>query len=96
MDDLPFIPVIYMHRMIDMLREEHIDTDQILRESGINPALMTRPDTMLTGRQAHILIDKYMGLSSHFYPGVHFGKHLDLLTHACSASCTSGKVPFRP
>lgn len=81
MDDLPFIPVIYMHRMIDMLREEHIDTDQILRESGINPALMTRPDTMLTGRQAHILIDKYMGLSSHFYPGVHFGKHLDLLTH---------------
>lgn len=81
MDDLPFIPVIYMHRMIDLLREEHVDTDQILRESGINPALMTRPDTMLTGRQAHILINKYMGLSSHMYPGVHFGKRLDLLTH---------------
>ena len=56
MDDLPFIPVIYMHRMVDMLREEHIDTDQILRECGINPALMNRPDTMLTARQsrAHI------------------------------------------
>lgn len=81
MNDLPFIPVIYMHRMIEMLREEHIDTDQILRESGINPVLLNRPDTMLTGRQAHILIIKFMGLSAGMYPGVRFGKRLDLLTH---------------
>jgi hypothetical protein len=81
MDDLPLIPVIYMHRMIDMLREEHVDTDQILRDCGISPALMTRPDTLLTGRQARVLITKYMGLSSHVYPGVHFGKRLDLITH---------------
>lgn len=81
MDDLPFIPVIYMHRMVDMLREEHIDTDQILRECGINPALMNRPDTMLTARQTRILISKYMGLSSGIYPGVQFGKRLDLVTH---------------
>lgn len=81
MNDLPFIPVIYMHRMIEMLREEHIDTDHVLRECGINPALMQRPDTMLTGRQAHVLITKFMGLSSNVYPGVHFGKRMDLLTH---------------
>lgn len=81
MDDLPFIPVIYMHRMVDMLREEHIDTDHILRDTGISPALLNRPDTMLTARQARILIDKFMGLSSLTYPGVQFGKRLDLVTH---------------
>lgn len=81
MDDLPFIPVIYMSRMVELLREEHLDTDQILNDSGISPALMSRPETMLTGRQAYTLINKYMGLSSQTYPGVSFGKRLDLAAH---------------
>ena len=81
MNDLPFIPVTYMHRMIEMLREEHFDTDQLLRECGINPVLMQRPDTMLTGHQARALILQFMGLSSKAYPAVHFGTRLDLVTH---------------
>ncbi len=81
MNDLPFIPVTYMHRMIEMLREEHFDTDQLLRDCGIKPALMERPDTMLTGHQARALILQFMGLSSKTYPGVQFGTRLDLVTH---------------
>lgn len=81
MDDLPFIPVIYLHKMVVMMREEHIDTDSILRECGISPALLNRPDTMLTARQAGMMMRKYIGLSPDSYPGVRFGKRLDLLTH---------------
>ncbi len=81
MDDLPFIPVIYLHKMVVMMREEHIDTDTILRECGISPALLARPDTMLTARQAGTMMRKFVGLSQDVYPGVRFGKRLDLLTH---------------
>lgn len=95
MNDLPFIPVTYMHRMIEMLREEHFDTDQLLRECGINPALMQRPDTMLTGHQARALILKFMGLSSKTYPGVQFGTRLDLVTHGLLGFVFFWEGPFR-
>lgn len=95
MNDLPFIPVIYMQRMIEMLREDHVDTDQLLRECGINPSLLNRPDTMLTGRQARILIIKFMGLSSGMYPGVQFGKKLDLVTHGLLGFVFFWEGPFR-
>ncbi|MDP2228445.1 MAG: helix-turn-helix domain-containing protein [Moraxellaceae bacterium] len=81
MDDLPFIPVIYFHKLVELMREDHIDTEQILRECGISPHVLSRPDTMLTPRQARLVITKFMGLSPSAYPGVRFGKGLDLLTH---------------
>ncbi len=81
MDDLPFIPVIYFQRLVDMMREERIDTERVLRECGISAALLSRPDTMLTARQARLVIQRFMGLSPGPYPGIRFGKRLDLLTH---------------
>lgn len=81
MDDLPIIPVIYFQRLVEMMREERIDTERVLRECGISPALLTRPDTMLTARQARLVIQRFMGLSPAPYPGIRFGKRLDLLTH---------------
>lgn len=81
MDDIPILPIIYVHRMVEMMKEESIDTDSILREAGINPNLMTRPDSMLSMRQAHAVIKRYMGLSSRSLPAVRFGQRLDLISH---------------
>lgn len=81
MDDIPILPIIYVHRMMEMMQEESIDTDSILREAGINPNLMTRPDAMLSMRQAHAIIKRYMGLSSRSLPAVRFGQRLDLISH---------------
>lgn len=81
MDDLPFIPVIYFHRLSEMMREERIDTERVLRECAISPSLLSRPDAMLTPRQARLIIQRFMGLSPGPYPGVRFGKRLDLVAH---------------
>lgn len=81
MDDIPLIPIVYVCKIVDMMREEHIDTDPVLREAGISPALMARPDAMLTLRQAHGAIQRYLGLSSLSLPALRFGQRLDLITH---------------
>lgn len=81
MDDIPILPVIYATRMVEMMREEGIDTDSVLRESGVNPNLMSRPDSLLTMRQAHSLIRRFMGLSSRNLPALRYGLRLDLISH---------------
>lgn len=81
MDDIPLIPIVYVHKIVEMMREEDIDTDSILRESGVNPNLMMRPGAMLTLGQTHAVIHRYMGLSSLSLPALRFGQRLDLVTH---------------
>lgn len=81
MDDIPILPIIYTHKLVEMMQEESIDSGYILRESGISPSLMTRPDAMLTFRQAHAVTSHYMGLSSRTLPALRFGLRLDLISH---------------
>ena len=81
MDDIPILPVIYAHRLVELMQEESIDTDSLLREAGINPNLLLRPDAMLSMRQAQALITRYMGLSSRLMPAIRFGQRLDLISH---------------
>lgn len=81
MDDIPIIPVVYAHRLMELMREEGLDTDSLLRESGISPHLLARPDSLLSPRQAHSLAKRYVGLSSQPLPALRFGQRLDLMTH---------------
>lgn len=81
MDDIPILPVIYAHRLVELMQEESIDTDSLLREAGINPNLLLRPDAMLSLRQAQALVTRYVGLSSRSLPAVRFGQRLDLISH---------------
>lgn len=81
MDDIPIIPVVYVHRLAELMREEGFDTAGLLREAGINPNLMTRPDTLLTLRQGHALARRYMGLSPRPLPALRYGQSLDLIAH---------------
>ncbi|MGH8493824.1 MAG: helix-turn-helix domain-containing protein [Moraxellaceae bacterium] len=81
MDDIPILPVIYAHRLVELMQEESIDTESLLREAGINPHLLQRPDSMLSMRQAQALITRYVGLSSRTLPAIRFGQRLDLISH---------------
>ncbi len=81
MDDIPILPVIYALRLVELMQEESIDTDSLLREAGINPNLLQRPDSMLSLRQAQALVTRYIGLSSRTLPAVRFGQRLDLISH---------------
>lgn len=96
MDDIPILPVVYAHRLVELMHEESINTDALLREAGINPKLLSRPDSMLTPRQAHALFRHYVGLSSHPLPALHFGQRLDLITHGLLGHVYFWQGGFRP
>lgn len=81
MDDIPILPVVYAHRLVELMNEEKLNADMLLREAGINPRVLARPDCLLTPRQAQALFRRYVGLTSHTLPALRFGQQLDLMTH---------------
>lgn len=95
MDDIPVFPVVYVDRLVDLMAEEGLDADSILRDSGINPNLLHRPECLLTLRQAHALFKRYVGLSSHSLPALRFGQRLDLITHGLMGHVYCWRGDFR-
>lgn len=81
MDDLPIIPVVYGVKLLEMMDEENLRTDYILRECGMNRSLFQNPEAMLTARQARAVVGKYLGLTGRNYPALRYGRRLDLITH---------------
>lgn len=82
MEDLPLVPVVYFHKLVEMMHEEHIDADYVLKKSGVSVNLFNRVDTLLTMRQARAIVSLYKGLSHHGSPGLRFGRRLDLHSHS--------------
>lgn len=95
MEDIPLMPVAYIHRLAELMTEEGLDADGVLREAGINPNLLRRPDCLLTLRQIQSIATLYMGLSSHALPGLQFGQRLDLITHGLLGHVYSWRGSFR-
>lgn len=95
MDDIPLIPVVYADRLVALMKEEGLDTESLLRESGISPRLLQRPDVYLTLRQIHTLIAHYLGLSSHALPALRYGQSLDLITHGLLGHVYCWRGDFR-
>lgn len=95
MEDIPQLPVVYIHRLAELMAEEGLDAEGILREAGITPALMRRPDTLLTLRQTLGIATRYMGLSSHPVPALQFGLRLDLATHGLLGYVYGWRGDFR-
>lgn len=81
MQELPFVPVIYLIKLVELMEEENLRVDYVLRECGINPSLLARPEVYLTVHQSRTVIQKFLGLTSLPHPGVRLGLRLDLLTH---------------
>lgn len=95
MDDIPLLPVVYFDRLAALMAEEGLDADSVLRDSGINPNLLRRPESLLTLRQAHAVFKRYMGLSSHSLPALRFGQRLDLITHGLMGHVYCWRGDFR-
>lgn len=95
MDDIPLLPVVYVDRLADMMAEEGLDAASVLRDSGINPNLLHRPECLLTLRQAHALFTRYLGLSSHSMPALRFGQRLDLVPHGLLGHVYCWRGDFR-
>jgi AraC-like DNA-binding protein len=95
MDDIPILPIVYAHRLVELMNEEKLNTDTLLREAGINPKLMSRPNSMLTPRQANALFRCYSGLSSHTLPALRFGQSLDLIAHGLMGHVYMWQGEFR-
>lgn len=96
MEDLPLMPVVYVARLAEAMAEEGLDADSVLRESGINPNLLRRPDSLVTMRQSMSVASRYMGLSSHSVPALRFGQRLDLITHGLLGYVFAWRGEFRP
>ncbi|MCC2638859.1 MAG: transcriptional regulator [Moraxellaceae bacterium] len=95
MEDIPLMPVVYIHRLAELMAEEGLDADSVLRESGISPNLFRRPDSLVTLRQALSLATRYMGLSSHPLPALRFGQRMDLITHGLLGHVYCWRGDFR-
>lgn len=95
MEDIPLMPVVYIHRLAELMVEEGLDADGVLRESGISPNLFRRPDSLVTLRQSLSLATRYMGLSSHPLPALRFGLRLDLITHGLLGHVYCWRGDFR-
>lgn len=95
MEDIPLMPVAYIHRLAELMAEEGLDADSILRESGISPNLFRRPDSLVTLRQSLSLATRYLGLSSHPLPALRYGQRLDLITHGLLGHVYCWRGDFR-
>ncbi|HEX4870606.1 MAG TPA: helix-turn-helix domain-containing protein [Moraxellaceae bacterium] len=95
MDDIPVFPVVYIDRLAALMAEEGLDAESVLRDSGINPSLLRRPDCLLTLRQCQAIATRYIGLSSHPLPGLRFGQRLDLITHGLLGHVYGWRGDFR-
>jgi AraC-like DNA-binding protein len=94
-NDLPFLPVIYLNKLAEEMTEENIYTEQIFRECGINSSVMTKPEAFLSVYQARAVINHYLALTQQPFAGLRFGQRLDLMTHGLFAYVFSARVPFR-
>jgi AraC-like DNA-binding protein len=81
MQELPFAPVIYLVKLVELMEEEHLRTDVILRECGISQSLLAKPEVYLSVHQSRAVMQKYIGLTALTCPGVRYGLRLDMLTH---------------
>jgi predicted glycosyltransferase involved in capsule biosynthesis len=68
-NDLPFLPVIYLNKLVEEMTEENIQTEQIFRECGINSSVMTKPEAFLSVYQARAVINHYLALTQQPFAG---------------------------
>lgn len=81
MQELPFVPTIYLQELVELMKEENLPVEYLLRECGIAPEQLSHPQRYLSAYQSQAVIQKFLGLTARPNPGVRYGLRLDLLTH---------------
>lgn len=81
MQELPFVPAIYLQKLVELMWEENLPVDHLLRECSIDPSYLRHPQMYLSAYQSQAVIQKFIDLSTRSNLGVRYGLRLDLLTH---------------
>jgi AraC-like DNA-binding protein len=95
MDDLPFLPVIYGSKLLEMMEEERLPVDLILSECGINRSVFLNPEGLMSIRQTLLLLSKYLGLTGSSFPAVRYGRRLGLVEHGILGFVFTWRGSFR-
>ena len=97
------IAIIQVHQILQGAREQGRDIDDILRRSGISPALLESPLSRVSQTQYTALVrtltrvtrDEFWGLCSQPVPIGTFAPNCRSLVHCCGdiSACAVRKVP---
>ena len=80
MHDVPFVPGVYLKKLIDLMEEENLPVKHIVRECGIDFNSIGF-GTYVSNNQMQAVIRHYLKLTSEKNPGVRYGSKLDALMH---------------
>ncbi|MBK8326638.1 MAG: helix-turn-helix domain-containing protein [Moraxellaceae bacterium] len=94
-NDLPFLPVVYLTKLAECMAEENIQVDYILRDCGISNSILHNPEAFLSVYQVRAIVSHYLGLTGQNYVGVRYGKRMDLMTHGLFGYVFITRLPFR-
>lgn len=94
-NDLPFLPVVYLSKLAECMAEENIQVDYILRDCGINSSILHNPEAFLSVYQVRAIVSHYLGLTGQSFAGVRYGKRMDLMTHGLFGYVFITRLPFR-
>lgn len=94
-NDLPFLPVVYLNKLTEQMLEENIQPDLLLRDCGISPNILKNPEAYLSVYQVRAVVSRYIGLTGLSCAAVRYGQRLDLLTHGLFGYVFLTRLPFR-
>lgn len=81
MRDIPFIPVVYLHKLIDVMKDEGIPVKHLLQEWEIDMGLTRDKDAYVSYAQMETIVSGYLKITTNPNPGLAYGLRLDLLAH---------------
>lgn len=94
-NDLPFLPVVYLNKLVEVMTEERIQAEYILRDCGISHSILTKPEAFLSVYQVRTVVSHYLGLTVQSNPAIRYGQRLDLVTHGLFGYVFTSRLPFR-
>ena len=93
-NDLPFLPVVYLNKLVEVMAEEQIYSEDTLKDCGISSSALTQPDAFISVFQARAIINQYLDLTQQPFAGLRFGQRLDLMAHGLFGYVFIARVPF--
>lgn len=81
MKDVPLIPVIYLHKLLDVMQEEGIPVKHLMQEWTVDMELIRNNDAYVSYAQMDTIVSAYLKITTNPNPGLTYGLQLDLLTH---------------
>lgn len=81
MKDVPFFPIIYLIKLIEVMEDEKMPVEHILDECGIDMGLHHKSPLFVSYNQMLAVVLAYLKLTTDANPGVKYGLRLELLTH---------------